>query len=213
LTINKDKQAFAIEAPVACVKVVEGEIKNDNGERERAGLEKTVIEMLQRIGIRNGQTVLDFGCGPGTYTIPVAEIVGKKGKVYALDKDKTALNDLMNKAELACLRNIVRMATSGELTIDLPDKSVDRTLVFDVFHRYSFPQSGDRKRLLDEVYRITKTEGLVSVWPKHMESEARAEIEAADFYLEDEVLGTLIHDNKDIERGKVMNFRKKSKRW
>ena len=46
-----------------------------------------------------------------------------------------------------------------------------------------------------------------------MESEARAEIEAADFYLEDEVLGTLIHDNKDIERGKVMNFRKKSKRW
>ena len=86
---------------------------------------------------------------------------------------------------------------------------MDITLLFDVFHRYYVPQISDRKRLLDEIYRITKTEGFVSVWPKHMETEVRGEIEAANFYLEDEFLGTLIHDNKDIETGKVINFRKK----
>jgi ubiquinone/menaquinone biosynthesis C-methylase UbiE len=198
---------------VGAVKIVAGEIRNDNEEQERAGLEQKVIEMLRKIGVRKGQTILDFGCGLGTYTIPVARIVGKKGKVYALDKDKNALDTLMNKAELSRLKNIGRMATSGELKIELPAESVDRTLLFDVFHRYYFPQSSDRKRLLDEIYRITKIGGFVSVWPKHMEAEVRAELEAANFCLEDEFIGALIHDNKDIEPGKVISFRRKSNLW
>ena len=195
---------------VKYVKIEEGEIRNYNKERQGIGLELTVIKILQRIGIKNGQTVLDFGCGSGTYTIPVAKIVGKKGKVYALDKDKNALDNLMKRAKLGRLKNIGRMATSGELRIALLDESVDATLLFDVFHRHYFPQIDDRKMLMDEIYRITKTEGFVSVWPKHMEPEVRGEIEGANFYMEREYFGTLIHDKKDIETGKVINFRKKS---
>jgi ubiquinone/menaquinone biosynthesis C-methylase UbiE len=194
---------------VKYVKAEKGEIRNDIKEGQGIDLELTVIKILQRIGIKNGQSVLDFGCGSGTYTIPVAKIVGKQGRVYALDRDKNALDNLMRKAKSGHLNNIRRMATSGELRIELSDESVDITLLFDVFHRYYFPQIEDRKRLLDEIYRITKTNGFVSVWPKHMETEVRGEIEAADFYLKDEFLGTLIHNNKDIETGKVINFRKK----
>jgi len=188
------------------VNIEEGEIRKDNKE----GIELTVIKTLQGIGIKSGQSILDFGCGLGTYTIPVAKIVGKEGEVYALDKDKNALDSLMKKAELGRLKNIRKMATSGELRIALPDESVDVSLLFDVFHRYYFPQIDDRKNLIHEIYRVTKTNGFVSVWPKHMESEVRDEIEGANFYLEKEYLGTLIHDNKDIETGKVINFRKKS---
>jgi len=50
-------------------------------------IESRAIELLERIGISKGQTVLDFGCGYGIYTIPVAKIVGKQGRVYALDKE------------------------------------------------------------------------------------------------------------------------------
>jgi ubiquinone/menaquinone biosynthesis C-methylase UbiE len=196
---------------VKYVKIEEGEIRKDSEERQEIGSKPNIIRILQRIGIKNGQTVLDFGCGSGTYTIPVAKIVGKQGKVYALDKDKNALDNLMKKVTSAHLKNIRRMATSGELRIELPDESVDVSLIFDVFHRYYFPQIDDRKRLLDEIYRITKTNGFVSVWPKHIESEVRDEIEGANFYLEKEYFGTLIHDNKDIEKGKVINFRKKSR--
>ena len=191
------------------MKIEEGEIRKDSEEGQEIGSKPNIIRILQRIGIKNGQTVLDFGCGSGTYTIPVAKIVGKEGKVYALDKDKNALDNLMKKAKLGSLKNIRRIATSGELRIELPDESVDVSLLFDVFHRYYFSQIEDRKRLLDEIYRITKIDGLVSVWPKHMESEVRAEIEGANFYMEREYFGTLIHDNKDIETGKVINFRKK----
>jgi ubiquinone/menaquinone biosynthesis C-methylase UbiE len=189
---------------------VEGEIKNDREDGRGIGLELTLIKILQRIGIKRGQTVLDFGCGSGTYTIPAAKIVGKEGKVYALDKDKNELDNLMKKAKLGGLKNIRRIATSGELRIQLPDESVDVTLLFDVFHRHYFPRIKDRKMLVDEIHRVTKTNGSVSVWPKHMGSEVKGEIEGANFYLEKEYIGTLIHDNREVETAKVINFRKKS---
>lgn len=191
-------------------KIEAEKIRKNSVEGKGIGLEPDIIRTLQWVGIKTAQSILDFGCGSGTYTIPAGKIVGKQGRVYALDKDYIALDNLMKKAELAGLKNIKKMATSGELSIDLPDESVDVSLIFDVFHRYYFPQIEDRKRLLDEIYRITKIDGFLSVWPKHMESEARDEIEYANFYMEREYFGTLIHDNKDIETGKVINFRKKS---
>jgi len=77
-------------------------------------LEPHASEALQKAGIKRGKTVLDFGCGSGTYTIPAAKIAGKEGKVYALDKDKKVLDELMQKAEYAGLENIKRIDTSGD---------------------------------------------------------------------------------------------------
>jgi ubiquinone/menaquinone biosynthesis C-methylase UbiE len=174
-------------------------------------LESRAIEVLKRIGIRRGQTVLDFGCGSGTYTIPVAKIVGPQGRVYALDKNKKALDELMQKARSAGLKNIGRMETSGKLEIELVDESVDVVLLFDVFHSFYFPQADDRRRLLNEIYRIMKPTALVSVWPKHMESETEDEIKNADFRLEMDLSEMLIHDSRNLEKGKVLNFRKRSR--
>jgi len=133
-------------------------------------LEAHAFKILQKAGIKRGRIVLDFGCGSGTYTIPAAKIVGEKGKVYALDKDKKVLSELMQKAESAGLRNLRRIDTSGELKIPLADESVDIVLLYDVFHSYYFSQVADRKRLLEEVYRVSKRDAIISVWPKHMES-------------------------------------------
>jgi len=174
------------------------------------GLESQALEVLQKIGIRRGQTVLDFGCGSGTYTIPAAKIVGEQGKVYAVDKGNEALSELMQKAKLAGLENVAGMETLGKPEIELTDESVDVVLLFDVFHSYYFPQANDRRRLLDEIYRIMKPSAFVSVWPKHMESEAKDEVKNANFHFEKEFSETLIHDNKNLEKGKVLNFKKES---
>jgi len=171
-------------------------------------LELQVLEVLERTGLNKGQIVLDFGCGSGTYTLPAAKIVGKQGRVYALDKDTQALDELMHEAESTGLRNVTRMDMSGEVRIELSDESVDVVLLFDVFHSYYFPQTDDRRNLLNEIHRIMKPSAFISVWPKHMESEAKGEIEEANFYLEREYSETLIHDNKDSERGQILNFRK-----
>ena len=83
------------------------------------------------MGIKRGQTILDFGCGSGNYANPAALIVGRKGKVYALDKKRQGywpsegLYKLIWRAKLLRLENIVKMNTSGEPKIDLGDESVD----------------------------------------------------------------------------------------
>jgi len=171
-------------------------------------LELQVLEVLERTGLNKRQIVLDFGCGSGTYTLPAVKIVGKQGRVYALDKDTQALDELMHEAESTGLRNVTRTDTSGKVRIELRDESVDAVLLFDVFHSYYFPQTDDRRNLLNEIHRIMKPSAFISVWPKHMESEAKGEIEEANFYLEREYSETLIHDNKDSERGQILNFRK-----
>jgi ubiquinone/menaquinone biosynthesis C-methylase UbiE len=173
-------------------------------------IESRAIEVLERIGLRRGQTVLDFGCGYGAYTIPVARIVGAQGRVYALDKDKEALDGLMQKAESAGLKNIERMETSGELEIELADESVDAVLLFDVFHSFYFPQADDRRRLLGEISRIMKPSAFlsISVWPNLVEPGTEDEIKNADFHLEKEVPETLTDDNKDLETRRILNFGK-----
>jgi ubiquinone/menaquinone biosynthesis C-methylase UbiE len=130
--------------------------------------------------------------------------------VYALDKDKEALDELMQKAESAGLKNIDRIETSGELEIELTDESVDVVLLFDVFHPFYFPRAGDRRRLLGEIYRIMKSSAFlsVSVWPNLAEPGTEDEIKNANFRLEKEVCETITNDNKDLETRKILNFRK-----
>ena len=53
-----------------------------------------VLEVLQEIGIRSGQTVLDFGSYLDMSIIPAARVVGRGRRVYALDNDKEALDEL-----------------------------------------------------------------------------------------------------------------------
>src|SRR5512137_124589 len=44
-----------------------------------------VARRAKRFGIIEGMTVVDYGCGPGRYTVNFAALVGEKGRVYALD--------------------------------------------------------------------------------------------------------------------------------
>jgi ubiquinone/menaquinone biosynthesis C-methylase UbiE len=172
--------------------------------------ESRVLDMLQRIGIRKGQTVLDFGCGYGAYTIPVAKIVGDQGRVHALDKDKEALDVLMQRGESAGLKNIDRMETSGQLEIGLNDESVDVVLLFDVFHSFYLPQANERGRLLGEIRRVMKPSAFlsISVWPDLIEPGTEDEIRNANFHLGKEIPEILTDGNNNIGTRRILSFRK-----
>ena len=163
-------------------------------------------KFFKSIGIKKCQIVLDFGCGSGNYTIPVAKIVGANGLVYAVDKDKNILNKLKSRAESEGLKNIKIINTGGGTKIKLDDKSVDVVLLYDVFHDYYFYYD-ERKILLSEIYRISKPNALVSVYPTHMELEkVKGELERIGFHFVGKCVGKFIHHN-DIEEGFVLNFR------
>jgi ubiquinone/menaquinone biosynthesis C-methylase UbiE len=178
-------------------------------------IEGTGVKFLKDIGIRKGQKVLDFGCGSGNYAFPAAIIVGKNGVVYALDKDKKTLDELIHKAESMGLKNIIRLDTSKEPRIPLDNESVDVVLLCDVLHHYYFPRAEDRRRLLSEVCRVLKPNAILLLCPTHLQSymepkleDVEREIQEASFYLECEYSGTLIVHDSNLEKGQVMNFRK-----
>jgi len=41
--------------------------------------------------VTTGQVVADLGCGPGYYTLALAECVGLEGRTYAVDSDEKAI--------------------------------------------------------------------------------------------------------------------------
>ncbi|MHC1597336.1 MAG: class I SAM-dependent methyltransferase [Methermicoccaceae archaeon] len=169
-----------------------------------------VKRTLIKIGVGENKQILEFGCGSGTYTIPLAEIAGSKGKIYALDKDEIVLKKLKKKIEDRGLKNVKILHTKGGGSIPLNDESVEIVILYDVFHDFYFPQGSDRRKLLDEIHRVLRPEGFLSVWPKHMERDAEGEIEDANFVLMEKHVGELIHDDFHFERGQILNFKKLS---
>jgi len=166
-------------------------------------------KVLKEVGIKKDNIILDFGCGAGTYSLPAAKIIGKRGKVFALDKSRIKLNELISKAKSDGLDNIKTMETSGKLKISLHDRSFDVVMLYDILHSYYFSLS-ERKKLLKEVYRVLKSGGLLSIYPEHMElEEIKKEIEQSNFHFERKYFKTLIHEDRHINTY-VLNFRKYS---
>jgi predicted methyltransferase len=49
-------------------------------------------DLLTLAGIREGDGVLDLGCGPASWTTPIAAMVGNRGRVVALDAGREPLD-------------------------------------------------------------------------------------------------------------------------
>ena len=174
---------------------------------------------LEDIGIKKGEVVLDFGCGAGPYTIPAAKVVRREGKVYAMDKDIESMHKLMEIAKTKGLKNIIPIHTkSEESKINLESESIDAVLLYDVLH---YMEALERKRIYEEIYRILKTGGILSVYPKHRKSDEPLwnlsdmglddvieEINSRHFYLQRKYYKKLLH-NGNYNRGYILNFRKK----
>ncbi len=179
-------------------------------------IEEDGQKFLAEISIKRGQIVLDFGCGEGHYTIPASKVVGRSGKVYAVDKDKNALGKLKRKLEEG---NIANVELINEKTkIPLSEDSVDVVLCYDVIHLVGKNDSStvkDRMELYGAIRRVAKENALASVYPTHLDThtdvtskeEIKKEIERAGFKFEREIYTELIHDNNKV-KGYILNFRR-----
>jgi len=178
---------------------------------------KDGVRFLGKVGLRPGQTVLDFGCGVGHYAVPAAFVVGSRGVVYAVDKEQQALNELQQKAAANNLKNVKIAKTLGQTTLDFESESIDVVLFYDVLH---YLGKCDRKRLYQEAQRVLKQDGLLSVYPKHTmkddpiqefrnsnSNDVKTEIEDSDFCFKEKYCDAISHDD-GLNQGCVLNFRK-----
>lgn len=106
--------------------------------------------------IRPGTHVLDYGCGPGNYTIAAAEMVGPSGKVYAADIHPLAIREVRKKADMKGISNIDTILTDSK--IGLPNGSVDVVLLFYVLHDFRNPDL-----IIKEIDRVLKPTGILAV--------------------------------------------------
>jgi len=117
--------------------------------------------ILKEVGIGSGYQVLDYGCGPGSYIVPLAELVGKSGKIYAMDVHPLAIRRIQAIASDAQLSNVETICS--DCKTGLPGNSIDVVLLYDVLHNLSTPD-----KILEELYRVLKPDGILSVSDHHM---------------------------------------------
>ncbi len=128
------------------------------------GVPDTAIESFAGVGypfraevIRRGDTVLDIGSGSGTDALIASRLVGRSGKVIALD---------MTPAMVAKLRGLV--ASTGATNVDviegnaeripLPDASVDVVTSNGMLNLVP-----DKRRAIAEIFRVLRPGGRVQI--------------------------------------------------
>jgi ubiquinone/menaquinone biosynthesis C-methylase UbiE len=56
-------------------------------------------EKILKSFVKEGNTVLDMGCGPGYFTVELARLAGETGKVIAADLQQEMLNKMIRKVK------------------------------------------------------------------------------------------------------------------
>jgi len=125
---------------------------------------------LEKIPIKEGMAVRDYGCGLGRYTLPIAKLVGPKGKVFAVDIQPLAISTIKDKAARESLTNIEAILVNSYNT-GIQDSSIGLVLFLDTLH-----QIGDCDALFLEIRRVLKDDGVLFMDPGHMKLARAREI-------------------------------------
>lgn len=127
--------------------------------------------VLDEFGIKRGQTVVDYGCGPGSYLRRASELVGPEGRVLAVDIHELAIKAVRKRIEKERLSNVTAVRIDGERSF-LPNKTADVIYALDMFHMVKEPVA-----FLRELNRVCKDKGLLYIDNGHQSREkARAKI-------------------------------------
>ena len=115
-----------------------------------------VQRILREMNIRCGDTLLDFGCGIGYFSIPALEYVGDEGTVIAVDVSEEMLQELHKRAGHRKNLKIVHADSLPRLTADI-------ILLSMVLHEVDNP-----KEFLQTCFAALKPYGRVMVidWQK-----------------------------------------------
>jgi ubiquinone/menaquinone biosynthesis C-methylase UbiE len=98
-------------------------------------------KLLRDLGLGEGMTIADIGCGPGFFTIPAAQIVGPTGMALAADIQGEMLSAVRSRALEHGLTN-VRIVKTNDREIPIPPGTCDFVLLafmlHEIEHRASF---------------------------------------------------------------------------
>ena len=142
-----------------------------------------VPRLLDRVGIRPGERVLELGPGPGAFTVEAARRVGPHGRVVAVDIQPHMIAQVKARVRQAGLTNVETHVASAH-TLPLPSASIDRAFLITVLGEIPDPN-----RALAELHRVLAPDGVLSVGEAFVDpdypfpAETIHRVEAAGFRL------------------------------
>jgi arsenite methyltransferase len=101
--------------------------------RKAARRQSKADVILSTLNIQPGQTIADLGSGGGFFTFLFSQLVGEKGKVYAIDTNKDFLEFINKQSAKLGLTNMTTVLAT-EQAIPLPSHCVDLLFVRSVYH-------------------------------------------------------------------------------
>ncbi len=131
------------------------------GEAQGVRLLDPQVLLKDTLGVTMGAQLADFGCGgAGYFTLPAARLVGSKGRVYAVDILKPALEGVTSKAKLENLTNIETVWSDLERVgaAKVPPETLDFGLLINIMF-----QSRQNENILREAHRLLKSGGKLLV--------------------------------------------------
>lgn len=96
-------------------------------------------DVLEAARVRRGMSVVDVGAGTGLFTLPLAELVGPEGRVYAVDIVQNFVDLIRDRARHARMDNVdARLCTTHSIL--LPPESADLAFLCDVYRYFDHPR-------------------------------------------------------------------------
>jgi ubiquinone/menaquinone biosynthesis C-methylase UbiE len=123
--------------------------------------------------LKEGMTAVDYGCGMGFFTLPMARLVGPAGKVIAVDVQQKMLNGLLGRADRAGLSDRIEAVVPYGTDSGMGD-SVDFVAALYVVHELpdanaffsqmrNIMKPGARILIVEPGFHVKKSEFLKSV--------------------------------------------------
>jgi len=106
-------------------------------------------EVLTALSLKPGEVIADIGAGSGYFTFPIAHHLGPEGKVYAVDVSPDMILHLNRRIRDLKTTNVASVLADPDDPL-LPDQSIDRFFICDVWHHVANPSKylGMMKKML-----------------------------------------------------------------
>ena len=163
-------------------------------ERSERDEEEDITTLINNMKIRPNDAIADIGAGSGYHVFKMAPLA-KNGLVYAVDIQPEMLEVIQLKKRSNRVAN-VKTVLGSEKSINLPKSSLDKILLVDVYHEFSYPVE-----MIESIKNALKSNGLLflieyrgedSTVPikkihKMTEKQSVAEMRAAGFELKENI--------------------------
>lgn len=167
LMLGADDTATLEERKPAPVMTYHGADWLERPERER---EEMPDEVIKTMGLKDGDVVVDMGCGTGYFGRRMARAVAPSGKVYGVDIQPEMLERMEELCREEGVTNLVPVL-GDEDDPKLSPGSIDWMLLVDVYHEFQKPEV-----MLEKIREALKPDGKVCLVEYRAEGETARHI-------------------------------------